>query len=209
MIRLRPRGIRNPLAVWVLASLTATAAHAIGISFQTTSGGTLEDAILIASIDGDPPRALAVLGDFDLSTTEHIVDVPVDGSTTHWWLIGHEGSNVVYSSTLDLLGVDMYSIEPYDIPGAELAWNIPGNLEGLVNGTGYSLDWYAQTVNNHSSHVTGDGDISQLWRFGSPGEDIGYVAVSIHTNTPPFVPEPASLFLLGLGALVMIMRRKR
>jgi hypothetical protein len=105
----------------------------------------LEDAILIASRNGEPFRdVVVVLGDIDLSLTEHVFDVPVDSTTTHWWLIGHKGGNVVYSSTLNLNGIDMYDVEPYI--GAELAWNIPNNLDGFVNETGFSFDWWAQTL---------------------------------------------------------------
>ena len=184
----------------------ATSAHAIGISFSGTSGGTLEDTILIASVGGAPPRDAVALGDLDLSTTDHVVDIAVDAATTHWWLIGHEAGNVVYSSNLALLGVDMYSVEPYDIPGAELAWNIPANLDGFVNGTGYSADWWAQTVTNHSSHVAADEATSDLWIFASPGNSFGSVGVSLHTNNPPGpgpgpapIPEPSSIILLGIG----------
>ena len=62
--------------------------HAIGIRLDATSGGILEDAILIASQAGDPTRDAVALGDLDLSLTEHVFDVAVDPGTTHWWLIG-------------------------------------------------------------------------------------------------------------------------
>jgi hypothetical protein len=197
--------------VLTLSFSMATSALAIGISFDTTSGGTLEDAILIASVGGAPPRQAVALGDFDLSIAGHVVDIPVDAGMTHWWLIGHESGDVVYSSNQNLLGVDLYAVEPYDVPGAELAWNIPANLDGYVNGTGFSFDWWAQTVNNHASHVAANEDAADLWRFASPGASLGSVAVSLYTNTPPGInppggpiPEPATVLLFGLGVLGII-----
>jgi hypothetical protein len=192
----------------------SASAYAIGISFGGTSGGILEDTILIASDAGDPPRDAIALGDFDLSVTDHVIDIPVDAGTTHWWLIGHEAGDVVYSSNMDLLGVDMYSVEPYDIAIA-VDWNIPENLDGYVNGTIYGFDWWAQTVSNHSSHVAADGAVSNLWRFASPGNEAGSVAVSLHTNTPPGIepgepiPEPSIILLFGVGLFGLVGSRFR
>lgn len=214
MLHKRFTVILIPLAALFLLPLAVTPVLAMGISFDVTSGGILEDAILIATIAGDPPRDAVILGDLDLSLTEQVFSVTVDPTTTDWWLIGHQAGDVVYSSNQNLEGVDMYDIDPYI--GAELAWNIPANLDGYVNGTGYSMDWWAQTVSNHHDHVAADGMTSHLWRFASPGTGIGQIAVSLHTDTPPPIggqvppiPEPASLALFGLGALALAIFRKR
>lgn len=182
--------IINMFVMLILGLSISVSAHAMGIRIEATSGGILEDAIFIASINGEPVRDAVALGDIDLSLTEHVFDVPVDSATTHWWLIGHKGGNVVYSSTLNLNGIDMYDVEPYDIPGAELAWNIPNNLDGFVNGTGFSFDWWAQTICNHHSHVTVDGGTSNLWLFSSPGSNFGNIAVNLHSNDIPPVSLP-------------------
>ncbi len=173
----------------LVSVLMAGPALGIGISFDVTSGGILEDAILIASANGNPPRQAVKLGDLNLSSvTGRVFNVPVDASATHWWLIGHQGSHVVYSSNLNLTGIDLYDVEPYDM-ASPLTWNIPANLDGYVNGTGYSFDWWATTVSNHHSHVALDGGASSLWRF-SAGGLLGRIAVNLHSNVPPVLALP-------------------
>lgn len=207
-------GVCAVTAAFLLASPGVTA---IGIS--VSGSGILEDAILIGSVGGAAPRDAVALGDIDLSVLDHVYDVPVDATATSWWLIGHQGADVVYSSLQDLGGVDLYSVEPYDVPGAELAWNIPANLDAFVNGGSYSFDWWAQTVANHSSHVAPDGGAATLWMF-SDGTESGAVAVSLHDTTPPgldggppSVPDAGSMIVLtvlsalGLSALRAIQRR--
>jgi len=201
------------LVALMLAVFLAGSANAIGIRLESTIGGTLEDALLIASVDGAPPRDVVILGDLDLAMSEIVIDAAVDAGATHWWLLGHQSTHVIYSSVLSLGGVDLYSVEPYDIPGAELAWNIPANIEGYASGGSYSFDWWAQTVNNHSSHVAGDGETAGLWMF-SDGSGIGSIAINLYTNDIPggggqVVPIPAPFLLLGSGMLGLgVLRRK-
>lgn len=205
---------RTAGALAALVLLGSSAANAIGIRIAATSGGTLEDAILIASVGGAAPRNVIPLGDLNLSSTNFVYNVPVDAGETTWWLIGHEGSSVVYSSVRNLAGVDLYSTEPYT--GASGVWNIPANLDGYVNSTAYSLDWWAQTVNNHSSHVALDGAQAGLWSFASPGVAAGTVAVNLHSNTVPdgngnnHVSDGGAtlgLLALAIAALVAVRRR--
>jgi len=197
------------VTIGLAAFCTSPSLCAIGLSVNGT--GTLEDAILIASVGGAPPRSIAVLGDINLSVLNHIYDVPVPAEATVWWLIGHQGSEVVYSSNRDLNHINLYVIEPYDIPGAELAWNIPANLDGYVNGTGYALDWWAQTVSHHSSHVTADGGRATMWFF-SDGIFGGEVAVSLHNNIPPPIPEPrflsGAMLLFGWAGMHWFRRNR-
>ena len=69
----------------------------------------------------------------------------------------------------------------------------------FVNGTGASADWYAQTILHHSSHETADGGHATMWFF-SEGHAGGEVAVSLHNNIPPTIPEPS--FLSGAVLLL-------
>lgn len=163
----------------IFALLFGSCVH-ISAELDVPSGGILEDAILIVSDNGDVPRDAFKLGDIDLSASIVTFAHSVDTNTyTHWWLIGSMGGNVVYSSVLSLTGVDMYTIDPYT--GAELAWNIPNNLDAFVNGTTYSLDWWAQTVNNHNSHVAANKNSASLWSFNN-GSFLGSIHIDLRTN---------------------------
>lgn len=145
----------------------------ISVELDIPQGGILEDAILIASDNGNAPRTSYILGDIDLSEDELNFSHKVDTSIyTHWWLIGSMNESVVFSSVLALSGADMYSIEPYS--GNQYTWDIPNNLDAFANSSTYSIDWWAQTVNNHSSHVAKDGSFATLWRFNN-GVELGKI----------------------------------
>ena len=90
-------------------------------------------------------------------------------------------AEVAFTSNAALAGVDLYAIEPYDIADPT-SWNIPVNLDAFVNETTYSLDWWAQTVNNHSSHVAADTASATLWRFGTTATSLGSVTVQLHKS---------------------------
>jgi hypothetical protein len=157
--------------------------HAIGIRINA-SGGVLENVRLVTSVDGEPPRGSVCLGDIDLTQSEHVFDIPIDAAQTHWWLIGSQGNDVIYSSSLDLYGIDFYSIEPYDGPSAYLIFYF-----GTPDFCNLGFDVWAQTVNNHQSHVTFNGLSSSLWGFDpkvtSLGYSIGDVAMNLHSNDIP------------------------
>jgi len=168
-------------SLFVLAALVFSLAPAckhIEITPDIAGGGMLEDAVLVTSVGGAPPRKLYKLGDIDLSQATLSFSHNVPSSQTHWWLIGHMGGEVVYTSNIALGGISIYSTEPYNMPGANV-WNIANNLDGLVNGTGHSIDWWAQTVNNHTTHVAPDENGASGWRFSPAGRSLGSLTVDL------------------------------
>jgi len=208
------------LAVATLVLLIGTAAHAIGIRLETTLGGTLEDTVIFATTGGGVPADYYLGGDLDLSATDHVVDIPVNPATTHWWLLGHHSGSFVYSSNQDLAGVDHADVEPFNEFTLSLMDPVV-LLENLYAGDPVSLEQFLYIQFNHSSHMAADGESATLWRFASPGSEVGLAALSLHTNTPPDgdgpgpgpgpdVPEPATLTLLGigLGGLAWLGRRQ-
>jgi hypothetical protein len=191
------------ILVVIMVLSVPTGVFAIGIGFNATSGGVLEDTVLWATMAGDPPRYAVALGDFDLSTvTSAVVDIPVgDGTSTHWWLIGHRGGDIIYSSTQNLAGVDIMGVEPFDIGDAFTIPTTIASLASFNSGGPVSLDIWAMLANGHTSHVTADGNFSDLWLFSSPGSSIGQVGISINNNIPPVIPVPTTVLLLGSGLL--------
>lgn len=169
-------------SLFCAAALTSlTACTHVDLSYNVPSGGVLEDAILIASSGGAAPREAKALGDIDLSAGAATFKYDLAAASTHWWIIGHRGGEVVFSSNVDLSGVDLYSVEPY-AGATPLDWNIPANLNAFVMETGYSLDWWAQTVNNHASHVAADTNSATLWTFGTAGSEIGTMSADLHAK---------------------------
>lgn len=170
------KNVSRLITIISIAFFFFSCAH-IKVEINVPSGGILENAILIASDNGNAPREVRKLGDIDLSHMLVTFPQAIDTSIfKHWWLIGSIEGDVVFSSVLSLTDVDMYSIEPYT--GAQLAWNIPANLESFTNGTGSSLDWWAQTINNHSSHVASNGSSATLWKFNN-GSMLGSIDIEL------------------------------
>lgn len=179
----------------ILVSLSAIVALAaftscthVEMSLSVPTGGVLEDAILITSTGGAAPRETRALGDIDLTSPTLSFAYDLNAATsTHWWLIGHRSGRVVYTSNASLAGVDMYAVEPYNtVPRPD--WNIPVSLDGWVRDTTYSPDWWAATVNNHTSHVAPDTSSATLWTFGTAGgtgttgTNIGTVTVRLYVR---------------------------
>jgi len=156
----------------------APACKHIELTPDIAGGGILEDAILVASPNGAAPRQAYKLGDVDLSAGPVTFSHNVPAASTHWWLIGHMGGNVVYCSNASLANISIWAVEPYNMPGAS-AWNIPANLDAYVNGGTYSFDWWAQTINNFSSNVAPDTNTASAWQFAPNGTSIGTIAVAL------------------------------
>ena len=167
------------------------------------------------SDNGGVPIDWVALGDLDLAATEHVIDIPVLATTTHWWLVGQESGNIVFSSNIDLNGIDILTVEPLSEFG-------PWAVEGLINDlesyndddTIPSLERWIGYATNHDSHMTPDGSSADLWLFSSPGSNFGNVAVNMFSNDIPVggqnpVPEPATCLLLLFGFLGMIGVKKK
>ena len=168
--------------IFVIAALGLSACAHIEMDLDVPSSGVLEDAILITSTGGAAPRETKMLGDIDLAQNSLNFSIDLNSITsTHWWLIGHRGGEVVYSSNVSLGGTDLYAVEPYDI-ATPLDWNIPANLNAFANGGSYSFDWWAQTVSNHTSHVAPNTNSATLWQFGTTGSEIGTITIRLHVE---------------------------
>ena len=156
-----------------------TSCYHISVEIDADGGGVLKDAILIVSDNGNTPRSSYILGDIDLSKNSFNFTQTVDTiKFTHWWLIGTFQGDVVYSSGSPLSGVDLYSIEPYNIEGAALAWNIPASIASYAAEDQFSLDWWGATANNHSSHIAPNKSEVTLWRFTN-GSKLGTIKVDL------------------------------
>ena len=147
----------------------------------SAGGGLLEDAVLIATDPGTSAREVLVLGDVDLSALTR--DEAVGAEYTVWWLMGHVDGVAAYTSTQDLDGTGLFTVEPYDI-ASPLDWDIPANLDAYASGGSFSADWWAQVSNNHDSHQASDAASATLHRFGSgggtSGSALGTVTVDLH-----------------------------
>ena len=75
------------------------------MQLTASSGAVLEDTILFASTETFSEVDMIPLGDLRLDTSEHVFDVVVDPALTHWWLLGHRGEAVIFSSPNDLRGI--------------------------------------------------------------------------------------------------------
>ncbi len=151
----------------------------IGVHISSSDTGILENTILFLSDENGNPIKTYALGNINLSDTltkfQHTV---ATDTIKNWWLIGTLDGDVVFSSVTSLQGVDMYSVEPYNISGAALEWDIPNNVRGYVTKTGYSMDWWSQTIFNHSSHNAANRAETTLWRFNN-GKKIGTIRINL------------------------------
>lgn len=181
----------------------------IQIGFTDTPDVVLQDAVLFASQGGDgTPYESIALGDLDLGEADHTLDYTVGSDKTHWWLIGHVDSDIMYSSNADLSELGLFDVEPFDPLGTFTETGIREMLEALNTGDPVpSLEQYIYTATNHSTHAALDEHDASLWQFSSPGVDSGLVTVSMFT-----IPEPSTFILLVVGGAALLAygwRRRR
>lgn len=103
------------LLKWLAASVTfaaCTGVSANGISIYGPLGAYLDAAVLFASVEGASAQYAVALRPIQLGIlTEKIVDIPGDGTSTHWWIIaGHRRGHIAYTSSTDLQGIDPISV---------------------------------------------------------------------------------------------------
>ncbi len=207
------------LAIVSLAMLVLVAApvHAIGIATNGLSG-TLEDAVLFASNSDATLNGGYGLGDIALADGPLLV--PLNAAhMDNWWLLGHQGGSIVYSSNVDMSGMDLFDIEPYNDAGYQ-GFNTIAHLEALAAGTPIPDGWYTFTLFNHASHNAATGSTATLYSFNSPGTPLGQIAINLLSDEIPTIsngngtgnaiPEPNTLVLLSVCLLASagMMRRR-
>ena len=168
------------IVLFALLPLFLTSCSSIGVHISSSDTGILENTILFLSDENGNPKKTYVLGNINLSDTltkfQHTV---ATDTIENWWLIGTLDGDVVFSSVTPLQGVDMYSVEPYNQPDVALTWNIPFNIQTYATNTGgYSIDWFSQTIRNHSSHNAANNVEATLWRFNN-GKKIGTIRINL------------------------------
>jgi hypothetical protein len=148
------------------------------LTFSGTPNTILEDAVIISSVGGGLPREAHVLGDVDLSVAAHSFNELRNTAITDWWIIGHIGSEVVYTSNQALTGVDLFAVDPYALVNL-YDFNIPNQLDAYANGNPFTIDWWVITILNHSLHVATDNNSATLYQFNTSGTAIGTVTVDM------------------------------
>lgn len=161
-------------------------------SLRSATGYTIEWKMKINSIDGDEP------GNGSLA----MVVEDGDPTVNSWWFIGFDVVGGQYQAELQGASVGNKLVVPVDntsfhtyrmtVLGAVTTLYIDGALAGSISDPRTDIDIQTMTV--------GDGTNLNDSSFST---DYLYV-----TDDGAFaIPEPASLSLLGLGALAMLRRR--
>ena len=187
------------LAVFAVAALVAAAALA--------DYGWYDDSISIGSYTGafnnwsgnpDSPTDLGVFSDLTISSVSFNVwsDANDRGGANMYFRVyddnGQVGTDqdIWLGASTRIAGDHDFSIS-YSTP-VDLADAVGLNME---EGKSYYVDMWAKTY----------GDSGDEW-YSNGGAN--YHAKFQYSAQSPAVPEPATMSLLGLGALAMVLRRK-
>ena len=143
-----------------------------------------------------PYNPTAPIGTVDLSSIHGRTDVPWQTPTFSW---------PAYAGTGDALGMwlvdpgvgsDLYE-RPPPVDIGETSWTLPGDLDPNKD---YDLEV--------SVHIVEGGSPALLETVGH--DEFTYYPVFSNANIAEFsTPEPATLALMGLGAVGLVLRRRR
>ena len=209
----------------VLAAMASVAVAGVGIAWESGWGGYTHDAPNIV----DDPSAYAILDHYSViwqliyagadNTINPIPNaqgdpLPVAGGPNGDYV---QGDDVVWAQrTIATAGATapedgttwnnfMFRVSG-DQTYVNLSWNTAGFVyQRVFEGTpGYGTYWYDSPLFAFNEAWT---DSLPAEGFNTePAQGAGFQAGN---QFPPAVPEPATMSLLGLGALVMAIRRRR
>ena len=168
--------------------------------------------------------AMADTGWYD----DYLVISP-DGGVNEWyWIGGNPGANTEFAGhdfgivgTLAITQIEMkYWSDTQDRGGGSMFWSVdaaPANEiiwnQTALDGNDYRGDW-SGSVNVANGLAAGSHTLAvwaKSWdNSGGLGQGDSYLSDGGANYTADFqtIPEPATMSLLGLGALAMVLRRK-